>query len=184
MFPAKGELDEMIFLSNTINGITYTAAATEESLNRLIENDGYLKKRRGNYAERNGSRTPFTHVIDLRIRYDIRMVVSHKKYQVQFSFDLFNLTNFLNRDWGRRYFQPNDNIALLNFAGYTGSPDQFIPQYRFDPGTVLKEKWAVSSSPTPAYSARWNGKLGLRCGFLRPHRMITIYSIFKQGDSF
>jgi hypothetical protein len=163
--PTKGELDEMIFLSNTINGITYTAVQQKESLNRLIENDGYLKKRRGNYAERNGSRTPFTHVIDFRIRYDIRMVVSHKKYQVQFSFDLFNLTNFLNRDWGRRYFQPNDNIALLNFAGYTGSPDQFIPQYRFDPGTVLKEKWAVSSSPTPAYSARWNGKLGLRVVF-------------------
>jgi hypothetical protein len=162
--PSPAELDEMMFLPNTVNGVTYTPGQQKESFNRLIENDSYLKKRRGQYAERNGSRLPFTHVIDFRMRHDIRFRSGRKKYQLQLSIDLFNLTNFLNRDWGRRYLLPNDNIALLNFAGYSG-PGSDEPQFRFDPNTVLKEKWMVSSSSTPAYSARWNGRLGIRLLF-------------------
>jgi hypothetical protein len=162
--PSSAELDEMVFLPNTVNGIIYTPAQQKESFNRLIENDSYLRKRRGHYAERNGSRLPFTHVIDFRVRQDIRIRSGRKKYQLQLSIDIFNLTNFLNRDWGRRYLQPNDNIALLNFAGYSG-PGNNEPLFRFNPTTVLKEKWTVSPSTTPAYSARWNGRAGIRLLF-------------------
>lgn len=162
--PTAEELAGAVFLPNTVNGTIYTPAQQKEAFNRLIENDGYLKSRRGNYAERNGSRMPFEHVVDLKILYDLRLKVAGNKCRLQLSFDLFNFTNFLNRDWGRRYFQPNGQVALLDFAGYTGA-GATVPQFKFDATTELKEKWTASLSTTPAYSARWNGRLGIRLLF-------------------
>jgi hypothetical protein len=153
----------MIFLSNTISGVTYTPAQQAAALDAYIANDKYLSKNRGKYAERNGARLPFTHVIDLKITQDFNIKAGGKRYQFQVTYDMFNFTNFLNRDWGRQYFLANDQFAVINFAGYaTGG---FTPQYRFNPQFNTRTPWGVSTSTAPSYSARWIGQLGLRFNF-------------------
>ena len=159
--PSVTDLQHMLFLPNTVDGIQYTPQQQKEALETYILNDAYLRSRRGAYAERNGSRTPFTHIVDLKIKHDIRIKTGTKQYRIQLTYDVFNVTNLLKRNWGRRYFQPNDNIPLVSFAGYAGA-GSYIPQYRFDPNI---DKWTVSSSTTPAYSARWNAQLGIRIIF-------------------
>jgi len=159
--PAQTDLVNMIFLPNTVNGITFTSQQQKDALEIYIENDPYLKNRRGNYAERNGSGTPFTHVVDLKIKQDISLKVGSKYYRLQLTVDMFNFSNFVNRNWGRQYFQPNDNFALVNFAGYI-SANNYTPQYQFNPNTLLAAPWMVSTSSTPAYSARWTCQLGVR----------------------
>lgn len=217
--PTQNELQNMLFLPNTVNGITYSSDAQKEALNRFIENDNYLRKRRGSYAERNGSRLPFTHVVDLRFRYEIRI----KRYKrvsddvagwlqplnrsirpaidtamvnaagkksaelplqdkgsspgmpgptrrfappvrVQLTFDLFNFTSFVSPELGRRYFQLNDNVQLIEFAGYAGQAG-LTPQFRFDPTRLKVDKWQVSASTVPVYSATWTGRIGCRLLF-------------------
>ncbi len=158
--PTKKDLEEMIFLPNTIDGITYPPQQQKESLENYIQHDRYLLARRGTYAERNGSRTPFTCILDLKIRHSIRI----KQYEVQLTCDIYNFTNLLNRNWGRRYSQPGDNLALIDFAGYSG-PAGLTPQYKFNPFLSRNEKWDVSETNTPAYSARWNARLGIRVTF-------------------
>ena len=162
--PTTGDLADMIFLPNTVNGITYTAQQQKEALETYISLDSYLQNRRGNYAERNGSRTPFTHVIDLKITQDIILKFSHKNYRVQLTCDLFNAANFINPNWGKKYFQPNDNFSLIDFVGYLSETD-LTPQYRFDPGLLLSTPWKTSNSKKPAYSAYWSCQLGLRLTF-------------------
>src|SRR5690606_18870503 len=53
--PTELQLNEMVFLSNTVNGVTYTPDQQRALFNEYIENDRYLRNRRGQYAERNGS---------------------------------------------------------------------------------------------------------------------------------
>ena len=159
--PTQNELANMLFLSNTVNGITFTPEQQKEALEMYITNNSYLQKRRGNYAERNGSRTPFTHIVDLKIKQDISIKLGNKRYLVQLTFDMFNFSNFLHRDWGRQYYLPNDHFALVNFAGYVSASD-YTPQYRFNPGLLFTKPWIVSTSSTPAYSARWSSQLGIR----------------------
>jgi hypothetical protein len=158
--PTAKDLEGMIFLPNTINGITYSPQQQKESLENYIQHDPYLQKRRGTYAERNGSRTPFTGILDLKISHSIRI----KQYEVQLTCDIYNCTNLLNRNWGRRYNQPGDNLAMIDFAGYL-SPADLTPQFKFNPFLSSNEKWVVNESSTPAYSARWNARLGIRLTF-------------------
>ena len=80
--------------------------------------DKYLSKHRGEFAARNGARLPFTNIIDLKIAQDVNVKVGKNMYSFQVTYDMFNFTNFLNRDWGRTFFQNNDNFALVTFAGY------------------------------------------------------------------
>ncbi len=161
--PTSSQISSMVFLSNTISGVTYTPAQQAAALDAYIANDKYLSKNRGKYAERNGARLPFTHVIDLKITQDFNIKAGGKRYQFQVTYDMFNLTNFLNRDWGRQYFLANDQFAVINFAGY--APGGFTPQYRFNPQLNTRTPWGVSTSTAPSYSARWIGQLGLRFNF-------------------
>ncbi len=162
--PTKDDLGGMIFLPNTVNGITYTPQQQKEALETYISLDSYLQSRRGNYAERNGCRTPFTHVIDFKITQDIVLKFSHKFYRVQLTCDMFNVANFINPNWGKKYFLPNDNFSLIDFVGYLSETD-LTPQYRFDPGLLLTTPWKTSNSKTPAYSAYWSCQFGLRLTF-------------------
>ncbi len=158
--PSEKDLAGMIFLPNMVNGINYSPQQQKEALENYIQQDHYLATHMGSYAERNGTRAPFTHIIDLRIKHNFRV----GKCGVQLTCDIFNFTNFLNRNWGHRYYQPGDNISLIDFAGYTSSTD-LTPLYKFNPRTTDVEKWNVSTSTTPAYSSRWTARLGIRLTF-------------------
>jgi outer membrane receptor for ferrienterochelin and colicin len=164
--PSKQDLAGMTFLSNTltVNGasVTYTPQQQKDALDAYIENDPYLRNRRGMYAERNGSRLPFTNIIDLKIAQDFNIKINGKRYQFQLTYDVFNLGNMLNRDWGRQYFQSNDQFGLINFAGYV-SATNFTPQYRYNPN--ITGPFVVSTSTNAAYAARWISQVGIRFSF-------------------
>jgi hypothetical protein len=109
-------------------------------------------------VERNGNRTPFEHVIDLKLTQDFFILTGGQKHTLQVSLDIFNFTNMLNKDWGRRYFVANNaTFPLLNFEGFN---DQGVPTYTFsEPG----QPYAVVQSGI--YSARWSAQLGVRYSF-------------------
>ena len=159
--PTAKDLDGMIFLPYTTGMQVVTAEQQKGAFEKYISRDRYLNQQRGNYAERNGSRTPFTHIVDFKIKQELNFVISGKKYQVQLSLDVFNISNLINRNWGRRYYQPNDNFAPLAFMGYL-SETQLIPQYRFDPNQLQSVPWIVSNSLSPSFTARWMAQMGIR----------------------
>lgn len=160
--PTVGDLSSMIFLNNTVNGVTYTAQQQRDLLNQFIESDKYLRRNRGKFAERNGARLPFTHILDLKIEQRFNVRVSGRRYTVSFTYDVFNFTNMLNKDWGRTWFLANDNFSLLQFAGYVSASNP-TPQYRFTP--FAGKPWGVSTTLNPGYTARWISQLGMRISF-------------------
>ncbi|MEO7310775.1 MAG: TonB-dependent receptor [Chitinophagaceae bacterium] len=161
-----GWLGNNQFLSNTVSGTIYTPTQQAAALDQYISNDKYLKKRRGQFAERNGGRLPFTHVVDLKIAQDLTLKFGKNRYQIQVSYDVFNFTNMLNRDWGRSNFLSNDSYQIISFAGYsTIAGVANTPTYRFNPLNNSRTPYTVSTSVVPAYSARWISQLGVRLNF-------------------
>ncbi len=162
--PTAGELQGMTFDNLTIGTTTYTAQQQKDALNLYIENDNYLSGRRGQFAERNGARLPFTHLLDLKIQQDFNIKMGKNRYQFQVTYDIFNFTNMLNREWGRTYFLTNDNYSLVRFNGFV-SATNLTPRYSFDPNNNNRTPYGISTSTVPGLSARWVSQLGIRFNF-------------------
>lgn len=156
--PTTTELASMSFAPIT-GGVPYTSQQQKEALNTFIENDKYLKKHRGEFAKRNGARLPFTHIIDLKLQQDFMITIKRRALGLTITYDVFNFTNMLNRNWGRIYFLLNDSYPLITFTGYSNTTT-LTPEYQFLP--VNGKPYSVQSSTLPGNSARWISQLGLK----------------------
>ncbi|HEY1111913.1 MAG TPA: hypothetical protein VGE66_00065, partial [Chitinophagaceae bacterium] len=83
-------------------------------------------------------------------------------YKLQVIYDMFNLTNFLNRDWGRQYFANFDQVQILQFAGFASNST--TPQYRFTPLSSGRG-YSVSDGVNTFNSSRWSSQLTFRVTF-------------------
>ncbi|MEM7298370.1 MAG: hypothetical protein AAF391_08910, partial [Bacteroidota bacterium] len=139
-----------------------TAAAQWAALDAYIENDDYLSERRGQYAEKNMARTPFTSILDFRLLQDFYIEMSSgKRNTIQLSFDIFNFGNFLNGDWGKRYFIPDGggtSVELLNFEGFQNTNE---PTYSFNTSLQDKED-LLGQDDSGLVSSRWQMQFGIR----------------------
>jgi hypothetical protein len=88
--------------SSTFQGVTtvFTAAAQAAAWDAYIAQDSYLSSRRGQYAERNAAFLPMVHRADFSLSQDISINLGGRKHSLQVRWDVDNLTNLLNSDWG------------------------------------------------------------------------------------
>ena len=87
------------------NGNAVSAAAQAQAFNQFVDQDKYLRSRRGNFTERNAVRTPWNNDADLHIGQEIHF--GRSSHFITITADIINLTNLLNGKWGRVYFVPN-----------------------------------------------------------------------------
>ncbi|WP_266367261.1 TonB-dependent receptor [Tellurirhabdus rosea] len=140
-----------------------------DQLNAYIEQDPYLSKRRGQYAERNGAYLPWQHQVNFRVLQDIFRNVGGKRNSIQISLDIQNLLNLLNSDWGLAQIATRTN--LLNFVGYetpfpsaNNAPTTGRPIYSFaevSAGSALTNSFTNNLT----LSSRWQLQVGLRYTF-------------------
>lgn len=138
--------------------ISVTKEKQWAALENFINNDKYLSKHRGEYAERNGARTPFEHIFDLHIAQDFYIMAGGKRNTLQLTFDVFNLGNLISKDWGRRYYVNGyyGNYGLIKFVGFEA--DGTTPKYNF---TAPKgDVWGIDDSGI--LSSRWQAQIGIR----------------------
>jgi hypothetical protein len=163
--PTQADLQNMVFLANTANGVTYSPAQQREMFERYIQNDSYLSRTRGRHAERNGARLPFTNILNLGIKQDISLPnIGKKTHSLQVALDMFNFTNFLNENWGRQWFANFDQVQVLQFAGFQANST--TPQYRYlVPTTPWGKPYNISDGTTLYNNTRWSAQLSLRYNF-------------------
>lgn len=138
---------------------TRTAAQQWQELDDFINSDDYLSTRRGEYAERNESRAPATHVIDLKLLQDFNLMAGGKKHTFQFSLDVFNFTNLINKDWGRRRFVPGfGSFELIDFEGFEDNTN--TPTFTY--GGLDDNNTATGIDDGGIQSSRWQMQIGLR----------------------
>jgi hypothetical protein len=83
------------------NGVTYTAAQQSELFFKYIEQDKYLRKHKGQYAERNGAQFPWRNQLDIKILQDLFVNVGKAKNTIQLSLDILNFGNLIDPNWGK-----------------------------------------------------------------------------------
>lgn len=136
--------------------VLISASEQWANLNTYIDNDKYLRKRRGQYAERNGARTPWNQQLDLKVTHTFPLNTSGKNIQV--SLDVINLSNLISKNWGRQYFVPNllnGNYQLLALTNISNSTK---PNLTFN--NPLTKPWQVDQ-----LASRMQGQLTVRFNF-------------------
>ncbi len=131
-----------------------------DALNAFIEGNEYLRDRKGGYAERNGDRLKTSHVVDLKFAQEFTINVGKKKHTLEFTADIFNFTNLLNKNWGKRYFTANDQVQLLTQVGFL--PGTTTPTFSYNPtvGNNINQVDDVGLN-----SSRWQMQTGVRYTF-------------------
>ncbi|HUS01830.1 MAG TPA: hypothetical protein VMY77_08890, partial [Chitinophagaceae bacterium] len=160
--PGIEQLNAMSFIPNVVGAVTYTPQQQKDLLNDFIEKDKYLREHRGEFAERNGARLPFSHVVDIRVQQDFKLKIRNKETGFSITLDVFNFANMLNKKWGRLYVMGGDSFQLIRFAGYANTAT-LTPQYQFTP--LNGTPYSVQSGTLPGNSARWISQLGFRINF-------------------
>lgn len=94
------DVSEMNFQEFSSGGKTYTAADQAQAWERYIQQDPYLSKNRGKYAERGGISLPMVYRADFSIAQDLFGNFMEKRNTLQFRVDFLNFGNLLNKDWG------------------------------------------------------------------------------------
>jgi hypothetical protein len=94
------EITFVPLIVNQPNGVTYTAAQQNEAFFNYVNQDAYLRTRKGKYAERNGAMLPWRNQWDLKLTHDFILSDNKTKHTIQISWDVFNIGNLLNRNWG------------------------------------------------------------------------------------
>jgi hypothetical protein len=118
------DASEITFVPLTIGtgteALTYTAKQQSDLFFRYIDQDKYLRGRKGQYAERNAVITPFNGQFDFRFQQDIFTNIGGKRNTIQFNFDVTNFGNLLNKDWGmQRSFGSTSILTPTNVANLT-----------------------------------------------------------------
>lgn len=154
------EIKLAIIPATTVGGVTTPAVPIETqwaNLDAFISSDPYLSKIRGQYTERNGARMPWENMFDLRIMQTLGTIIKGSKNSIQLSFDVFNVGNLINKDWGRSYSIANQASTLIkyNYNATTGGTFNFTP-----PTNADNKAYSVLS-----FTSRWQGQVGLRYNF-------------------
>jgi hypothetical protein len=151
--PTDAEIDVMNFAPVTdVNGVVQSASVQRAAFKWFIEQDDYLKRRRGQYTEKYGAENPWFSQVDLRVLQDFYIKAGKSTKTIQFSIDIVNLGNMLNSKWGivkyattSGYYQP----ISVTLAGN-------VPTYQFDP--TARRTFTAS----PDLISRWQMQFGLR----------------------
>jgi hypothetical protein len=94
------DISEMNFQTFTQGGRTFTAAEQAQAWDAYINQDKYLRERRGQYAERGAVLLPMVRRADLSVTQDVFASLRGRRHAFQIRADILNLGNLLNSDWG------------------------------------------------------------------------------------
>ncbi|MCH2033858.1 MAG: carboxypeptidase regulatory-like domain-containing protein [Tenacibaculum sp.] len=153
--PANQSEIQLADITDTNGNVLVSAQEQWTRLDNFINNNDYLRENRGSYAERNGGRTPWNHQLDAKFVLNIPF---KNNDNLQVSFDVFNVLNLLNKNWGRLVFVPNvvnSNFNLLEFQGVQNN--QPIYQFTLDENA---KPWVLD-----VINSRWKAQLGLKYSF-------------------
>jgi outer membrane receptor for ferrienterochelin and colicin len=159
---------EIVLVPVNTGGGTITDTRTPDvmwnQLNSFIEQDKYMKSHRGQVAERNGAVLPFFNHLDLNVTQDFYLRTGKNRHTLRLSFDMINITNFLNKNWG--IAKTFSSTSFLKFEGLVTDPaDPNIgkPRYSFLYQNPAKETpFTTSYQDNTSILSRWQGQLGIR----------------------
>lgn len=162
--PTDEQIDKMKFeetsynknyLSKQLFGADYKGTTMTEDMQRQllklwVGSDSYLKDHRGQYYKRYADNLAFEHHFDVHFAQKYSFKVGGQINSLELSFDVINVGNLLNKDWGHTY---GDGFGIhYSPVNYQGSG-----VYQFTGGHAARTY--------SDYYSRWRGQIGLKYTF-------------------
>ncbi len=150
--PASRSQINLLPIIDAKGNILVTADQEWQQLDAYIKQDKYLNSRRGDYAQRNGSTSPWYTQLDAKLMQDFTVKTSGgKSNTLQLSLDILNLGNLLNRSWGNRQLVGNNRLIETSYLA--ANPD--TPTFTFRGGN---QTYFTDTS----LNSRWRAQVGVR----------------------
>jgi hypothetical protein len=149
--------NDVVFVPANASQITLRDPTQFDALSKFIDGQQCLAEARGHLIERGACRNPWQSFLNLRLAWGIK-VVKDQRFSVQF--DLFNVLNLLNAEWGTTDLAAdfeNSRTTFLSAVGFDAANNR--PIYNFTPPTT------VTSRTFSATASRWRMQLGARYDF-------------------
>jgi outer membrane receptor for ferrienterochelin and colicin len=162
----------LFYVPNDASELTFTGDAAEQqaqALDAFIDGNEYLSDRRGQYAERNGDRTPFEHIFDVKLAQEVFTNIGARRARAEVTLNIFNVGNLINSDWGVRYNTASfGQYDVVRFEGFQDvANDDYTPVYSYVGGDFDDEEevFDTFAKDSGTYSSRWQVQLGFRVTF-------------------
>ncbi|MFO7668197.1 MAG: carboxypeptidase regulatory-like domain-containing protein [Bacteroidales bacterium] len=150
---------DLIYIPGARGDIRFVSAADEDAFFAFMEQDNYLKKHQGKYAEAYAARAPWVHTFDLRFVQSFSINAGDTKHTLQLSLDFLNFGNLINSEWGveKNMFNSN-NGQILNYEGVDANNVPSFSMVQDDEGNYLTETYSTYYD----YTQCWQLQIGAR----------------------
>jgi hypothetical protein len=148
---------DLIYIPEARGDIQFVSAADEDAFFAFMEQDSYLSRHQGEYAEAYAARAPWVHNFDLRIAQNFSINTGNTKHTLQLTLDLLNFGNLLNSEWGVSKIMLNSGQILTYEGMDAGNVPSFSMATDAD-GNYLTESYYTYSS----YTECWYLQIGAR----------------------
>lgn len=175
-FNRDGQTNDLIYIPKDPSEITfvdipanttgyvkaYTAAEQSALFFDLINSDSYLKDRKGQYAERNGSIFPWRHQFDFRLSQQLANNIGGLRNSIEVFMDIFNIGNMINPQWGIYKTANNGILAPQNTSSLVAG-GTVKPTFRLGTanGDIIKTTYRNNETITSTYYMQF----GIRLNF-------------------
>jgi hypothetical protein len=164
-FNRDGQTNDLIYIPRDASEITfvnipsgttgyaraYSAQEQSDIFMNYVNNDPYLSEHKGQYAERNGALLPWRNQFDFRLTQEVFRNYGKSKNSFQFTVDIFNVGNLLNRKWGNVNFA--NNAAILVPQNVSSISATTKPTFRVAnaQGDIVRDSFGTSQTISSTY---------------------------------
>ena len=154
-----GVTNDLMYIPKAKDEIKFTSPEDADAFWKFVNQDPYLKKHKGEYAEAYAARAPWVHRFDFRWSRDFSVKIGRTQNTLQLSLDILNVGNLLNSKWG-----VNKNMSVANggrILTYAGRDENNTPVFSMYKNSN-KEYPTESFTRNLNYSECWKLQIGLR----------------------
>ncbi len=150
---------DLIYIPKAKGDIQFVSTADEDAFFAFMEQDSYLSKHMGEYAEAYAARAPWVHTFDLRVAQNFSINTGEMKHTLQISLDLLNAGNLINNEWGvSKNMYNSNNGQILTFDHVDANNVPVFSMVKDADGNYLTETYSTYYN----YTQCWYLQLGAR----------------------
>ena len=150
--------DELLFadITNKDGSIAFSADEQREAFWKYVNDDHYLKTRKGKYSEAFGGHSQWGNRFNLRIAQEFKVKAGKNTNRLQINCDIFNVANLLNNKWGVLKYQQNvtplkrvgvdaNNVPIYQMSTFTDPDDKQVKlvDSKFRPWINQNQCWQL-----------------------------------------
>ena len=151
-----GYTNDLLYVPGARGDVIFSGgAAMETAFFDWLSRTPELAEVAGGVVERNGFRNPWVNNFDLRVTQELPGFFKGHKSEI--SFDVMNLGNLLNKEWGNITYQsPYSDMRAVRFVGIDRATGKYI--YNFSESAV----WTPANTD---FESRWSVQVSVKYKF-------------------